>query len=114
MEPRRQMLETLRQVPFFVNRHREARLLKEREMFLRHLEQQGTSRNALLSISNELLHIVRLLRLESMRDVSLDEIRHAAERFVLEGKSNPRVRSCGHTASFSCTPRRNGFASTAA
>lgn len=29
-----------------------------------------------------------------------DEIRHAAERFVLEGKSNPRVRSCGHAASF--------------
>lgn len=100
MEARCQMLETLGQVPFFVNRHREAPLLKEREMFLRHLEQQGTSRNALLSVSNELLHIVRLLRLDSMRDVSLDEIRHAAERFVLEGKSNPRVRSYGHTASF--------------
>lgn len=47
------MLETLRQVPFFLNRHRQAPLLKEREMFLSHLEQQGTSRNSLLSISNE-------------------------------------------------------------
>ncbi len=94
------MLETLRQVPFFLNRHREAPLLREREMFLGHLQQQGTSRASLLSVSNELLHIVRLLRLDRMRDVSLDEIRRAADRFVLEGKSNPRVLSCGHTASF--------------
>jgi site-specific recombinase XerD len=94
------MLETLRQIPFFLNRYREAPLLEERDMFLRHLEQQGTSRNALLSISNELLHIVRLLRLGRMRDVSLDEIRRAAERFVLEEQSNPRARSYGHTAGF--------------
>ena len=94
------MLETLRQVPFFLNRHREAPLLRERGIFLRHLEQQGTSRNSLLSISNELLHIVRLLCLDTMRNVSLDEIRRAAERFELEEQSNPRARSYGHTASF--------------
>jgi hypothetical protein len=94
------MLETLRQVPFFLNRHREAPLLEEREMFLSHLQQQGTSRASLQILSNELLHVIRLLRLDTMREVSLGEIRHAAERFVIEGKSNPRVRSCGHTASF--------------
>ena len=54
------MLETLRQVPFFLNRHREAPLLEEREMFLSHLQQQGTSRASLQILSNELLHVIRL------------------------------------------------------
>ena len=40
------MLETLLERPFFLNRHREAPLLKEREVFFGHL-QQGTSRVAL-------------------------------------------------------------------
>jgi integrase/recombinase XerD len=94
------MLKPLRRVPFFVNRHREAPLLEEREMFLRHLQQQGTSRVPLRILSNELLHIIRLLRLDSMRDVSLDEIRRAADRFVREQQSNPRARSYRRTGSF--------------
>jgi hypothetical protein len=87
------MLETLRQAPFFLNRHRETPLLKEREMFLRHLQQQGTSGASMQILSNELLHIIRLLRLDAMREVSLDEIRRAADHFLLEEQSNPRVRS---------------------
>ncbi|MGH9436317.1 MAG: tyrosine-type recombinase/integrase [Terriglobia bacterium] len=94
------MLETLRQVPFFLNRHREAPLLKEREEFLRYLQEQGTSRAALLSLSSELLHIIRLLRLDKMRDVPLEEIRCAADRFVDEEQSNPRARSYRHTGTF--------------
>ena len=94
------MLDTLRQVPFFLNRHREAPLLEERKMFLSHLQRQGTSRASLQILSNELLHVIRLLCLDSMRYVSLDEIRRAAERFVLEEQSNPRAHSYGHTASF--------------
>jgi len=94
------MLETLHQVPFFLNRHREAPLLKERDVFLSHLQQQGTSRGALLSLSNELLHVIRLLRLDKVRDVSLAEIRRAADRFVREEQSNPRARSYRHTGSF--------------
>lgn len=94
------MLETLHQVPFFLNRHREAPLLKERDVFLSHLQQQGTSRGALLSLSNELLHVIRLLRLDKVGDVSLAEIRRAADRFVREEQSNPRARSYRHTGSF--------------
>ena len=37
------MLETLLERTFFLNRHQKAFLLKEREVFLRHLQQQGTS-----------------------------------------------------------------------
>jgi len=94
------MLETLLQIPFFLNRHREAPLLEEREVFLRYLRQQGTSRAALLSLSNELLHVARLLRLDRMRDVSLEEIRRAADCFAREEQSNPRARSYRHTGTF--------------
>jgi hypothetical protein len=37
------MLETLLEYTFFLNRHQKAPLLKERKVFLRHLQQQGTS-----------------------------------------------------------------------
>src|SRR5712691_11826498 len=36
------MLEEFLEHPFFLNRHRQAPLLKERESFLSHLQQQGT------------------------------------------------------------------------
>ncbi len=38
------MLDAFLEHPFFLNRHRQAPLLKERESFLNHLQQQGTSR----------------------------------------------------------------------
>jgi hypothetical protein len=76
------MLETLLEHPFFLNRHQTAPLLKEREVFLTHLQQQGTSRKALRNLSGELLQVVHLLKLTEMRDVSLEEIRRAARRWA--------------------------------
>jgi hypothetical protein len=61
------MLETLLEHPFFLKRHREAPLLKERETFLPHLQQRGTSRAALRNLSGELIRVVRLLRSTSAR-----------------------------------------------
>ena len=72
------MLDTFLEHPFFLNRYRQAPLLKERDSFLNHLQQQGTSRKALRNLSAELLQVVRLLKLTEMRDVSLEEIRRAA------------------------------------
>ena len=40
------MLEDFLETPFSLNRHQQALLLKERESFLSHLQQQGTSRKA--------------------------------------------------------------------
>jgi integrase/recombinase XerD len=94
------MLETLLEHPFFLKRHREAPLLKEREEFLRHLQQQGTSRAALRNLSGELVHVVRLLRLEKLRDVSQEEIQRAAQRWARQQRSNPKAHSYGNTASF--------------
>jgi hypothetical protein len=71
------MLEEFLEHPFFLNRHRQAPLLKERESFLSHLQQQGTSRKAPRNLSAEPLQVVRLLNLTEMRDVSLEEIQRA-------------------------------------
>ena len=94
------MLETLLVRPFFLNRHREAPLLREREVFLGHLQQQGTSRIALRNLSGELIHVVRFLRLEKLRDISQEEIHRAALRWARQQRSNPKAHSYGNTASF--------------
>jgi integrase/recombinase XerD len=94
------MLETLLERPFFLNRHQEGPLLKEREVFLAHLQQQGTSRVALRNMSGELIHVVRLLRLYKLRDIGQEEIQRAAQRWAREQRSNPKAHSYGNTASF--------------
>jgi integrase/recombinase XerD len=94
------MLETLLERPFFLNRHKKCPLLKEREVFLAHLQQQGTSRVALRNLSGELIHVVRLLRLDKLRDVRQDEIETAAQHWARQQRSNPKAHSYGNTASF--------------
>ena len=64
------MLETVLERPSTLERHREAYQLKEREEFLLSLQQEGASRAALRNLPGELIHVVRLLRLRELRDVS--------------------------------------------
>jgi hypothetical protein len=64
----------------FLNRHREAPLLSERISFLKYLQEQGTSRTALRNVSGQLVHVIRLLKLETLRDVEVVEIKTAARR----------------------------------
>ena len=94
------MLETLLEQPFFLKRHHDAPLLEERQAFLHHLQQQGTSRVALRNMSGELIHVVRLLRLYKLRDVGQEEIQWAAQRWARQQRSNPKAHSYGNTASF--------------
>ena len=94
------MLETLLERPFALNRHREAPLLEERLAFLRHLQELGTSRAALRNVSGQLLHIVRLLQLETLRDVSAGEIKEAARRWAEQQLLNARARSYARTESY--------------
>jgi len=77
------MLDAFLEHPFFLNRHRQAPLLKERESFLNHLQQQGTS----------------LLKLTEMQDVSLEEIQRAASCWAREQRTNPKAHSYGNSAS---------------
>ena len=78
----------------------QAPLLKERETFLSHLHKQGTSRKALRNLSSQLLHVVHLLELNELRQVTLEEIQQPAQRWVTRQRSNPKVRSYRRTASF--------------
>ena len=59
------MLRTLLRMkdPFYIARQEQAPLLREREAFLEHLLQQGTSLAAARSVSWQLLNVIRLLRL---------------------------------------------------
>jgi site-specific recombinase XerD len=96
------MLKTLLKLerPFSISRHQEAPLLHEREAFLEHLRQQGTSLAAMRSVSWQLLNVIRLLKLNRLRDVSLDEIKNAAQRWAEEQKLSPRAQSYDHTSSY--------------
>ena len=94
------MLEEYLEHPFFLNRHRQAPLLKEREAFLSHLQQPGTSPKALRNLSGELLPVMRLLKLTEMRDVSLEEIQRAALCWAREQRTNPKAQSHDNSASF--------------
>lgn len=96
------MLRTLLRMErtFYADRQEAAPLLKEREAFLEHLLQQGTSLAAAHGVAWQLLNVIRLLRLTQLRDVSINEIKHAARRWARQQRSSPNVRSCKHSASF--------------
>ncbi len=94
------MLDAFLKHPFFLNRHRQAPLLKERESFLNHMQQQGTSRKALRNLSGELLQVVRFLKLTEMRDVSLEEIQQAAQCWARQQRTSPKARSYGNSERF--------------
>src|ERR1035441_9066811 len=94
------MLDAFLEHPFFLNRHRQAPLLKERESFLNHLQQQGTSRKALRNLSAELLHVVHLLKLNQIPEMSREKIGRAARCWARQHPANPRAHSYGNSASF--------------
>ena len=94
------MIESIFQLKWVVSRHQQAPLLKEREQFLAHCQQQGTSHKALHNMAPELIAVIRLLRMEELREVSLEEIKQAAEAWAAEQRSNPRARSYRKSASY--------------
>src|SRR6202789_1033897 len=94
------MLDTLLELPFALNRHRDAPLLEERLAFLKYLQERGTSRAALRNVSGQMLHVIDLLKLETLRDVSADEIKEAARRWGEEQRANARARTYVRTQSY--------------
>jgi site-specific recombinase XerD len=94
------MLDTLLELPFALNRHRDAPLLEERLSFLKYLQERGTSRAALRNVSGQLLHVIDLLKLETLRDVSVDEVKGAARRWGEQQRTNARARTYVRTESY--------------
>jgi hypothetical protein len=96
------MLRTLLQIErsFYADRQEVAPLLKEREAFLEHLLRQGTSPAAARGVSWQMLNVIRLLQLTELRDVGIDEIKEAAQRWERQQRSNSFAHSYKHSASF--------------
>jgi integrase/recombinase XerD len=94
------MLTTILKRPYYITRHQELPLRTEREAFLEHLRNQGTSHAALRSICWQMLNVMEQLQLKRMRMVSLEEIKKAAERWAIEQRTNPRARSYGESARY--------------
>jgi len=96
------MLRTLLRIErsFYAHRQEEAPLLEEREVFLKHLLQEGTSLAAARSVAWQLLNVIRLLRLTQLRDVWVDEIERAGQRWSRQQRSNPFAHSYKHSAGF--------------
>ena len=94
------MIESILKKPSAVSRHKQAPLLKEREQFLTHCQQQGTSRKALRNMATELIPVIRLLRMEELREVDLEEIKQAANKWAIEQRCNPRAKTYGASVSY--------------
>ena len=68
-------------LPAAIARHRSAPLVKERERFLTHLGATGTRRSAIRIASSYLLQVINVLGLRRLRDVTLEEVDRAADRW---------------------------------
>ena len=73
------MMESILEQSEARRRHRVAPLLKEREQYLSHLLQRGTSQHRVRSVAAYLIHIIRLMELTTLRKVDLEEIKKAGE-----------------------------------
>lgn len=89
------MLETIIRRKWYLKKHLDAPLLKEREGYLTFMaEKRHYSHNYLLSLADYLLLIVISLKLEdgTSRHVSLSSIKDAAETWSRTKKNHPMKR----------------------
>jgi integrase/recombinase XerD len=68
-------------LPAAIARHQSAPLAAERERFLTHLEATGTGWSAIRVAATYLLQVVKVLELRRLRDVTLEEVDRAADRW---------------------------------
>jgi integrase/recombinase XerD len=76
------IIESIFKYTMLRKRQLEAPLLRERELFLLHMLEQGTSRRAVRALATMLLHIVRLLDFNALRAIDLLEIEQASLRWM--------------------------------
>jgi site-specific recombinase XerD len=76
------------------SRQRQAPLLKERELFLQYMLDQGIGRSHTRTVAAMLLNVVRVLHLTSLRVVSVQELEIAAQRWLSDGGSR-RTKATG-------------------
>jgi site-specific recombinase XerD len=76
------MIDSVFLVSSIREKHQKAPLLVERERYLAYLFEIGTRRERVRNVATMLLHIVRLLQLDSPRLVGIDEILQGSKRWV--------------------------------
>lgn len=88
------MLESIIRRKWYLQKHLEAPLLKEREEFLEIMTRRGMVRSSLLSQADYLLVIVKMLSMEDkqQRKITIQEIKIAAEEWSRTIKNHPMKR----------------------
>ncbi|MGC2163808.1 MAG: DUF3761 domain-containing protein [Silvibacterium sp.] len=100
------MFESIFTRPSIRVRHQKAPLLIEREEYLRHLRNLGRNRGRLQNAATELLHVIRLMQLTTLRYVRDDEIKEAAVKWAMEEEPHRMIRGNRSSANrFSYTAR---------
>jgi hypothetical protein len=90
------MIDSVFLIESIREKHRKAPCLTERERYLTYLLQIGTSRKRVRNVASMLLHIVRLLKLDSSRPVTMGEIVQCSKHWVDESEA-PRLRASRYT-----------------
>jgi site-specific recombinase XerD len=78
------MLAPISNYPFFQDRHQNAPLFAERDLFLTHLESLGACHRELSMKASYMLHIVRIMELDSLRPTTVAEIDCAANKWAAD------------------------------
>jgi site-specific recombinase XerD len=76
------LIQSISVFPSLQRRHRSAPLLKEREEYLSHLLQIGRDANYVRTIAAYLIHVVHIMKLTSLRSITLAEIEEAGARWA--------------------------------
>lgn len=90
-------MSTIHVRPSVIARHQAAPLSKEREKFLADLSLQGFNHVNARGMAGMLLHVVRLLKLEALRPVTIQEIEAASDQWAADTDHHLR-RPAGATA----------------
>jgi hypothetical protein len=80
------MLAPISRYPFFQERHLEAPLFAERDLFLTHLESLGAGHRELSMKASYLLHIVRIMKLDRF-------IQQPRQKLIVRRRSGRRTRA---------------------
>jgi len=77
------MIRGLSHWPSVQLKHTSASLLKEREQYLNHLVALGRSRKQIRMMASFMIQLVQIMKLTELRQVSVEEIRGAADLWVI-------------------------------
>jgi integrase/recombinase XerD len=91
------MLEQVIKRAYYLNKHLEAPLVKERQEYLRYMASKGLSRHTLKCIADYLLRIIQFLHLERDSIITVEAIENAAASWGEFRCNHPMKRSFSKT-----------------